>query len=176
MLLMAGLPGAGKSTLALALGRALGWPVIDKDIFDAVLRGVGITTPHPTPLAYDLAFPLLTDLLAEQRLSVILDCPATNAALVARAAQLAHAAGVRLTVILCVADQATRNARMARTVPQATRAWRSPARQRPSAVAGEGREQFEHLPAGTLVARTTRSQGEVVAELLGHISGPPATD
>jgi len=33
LVLMAGLPGAGKTTLAYALGRELGWQVIDKDTY-----------------------------------------------------------------------------------------------------------------------------------------------
>lgn len=37
LVMFAGLPGTGKSTLALALGKSLGWPVIDKDILNAVL-------------------------------------------------------------------------------------------------------------------------------------------
>ncbi len=93
LVLMAGLPGAGKSTLALALGRALGWPVVDKDIFDAVARTAGVTPVSPTALAYDLAFALLKDMLVEQRLSVILDCPAVLPDPVERGAQLAQQAG-----------------------------------------------------------------------------------
>jgi predicted ATPase len=52
LVLMVGLPGAGKSTLALALGRALGWPVVDKDIFDAVARTAGGTPVDASP--YDV--------------------------------------------------------------------------------------------------------------------------
>ncbi len=37
LLLMAGHPGAGKSTLALAIGCALGWPVLDKDTLKSTL-------------------------------------------------------------------------------------------------------------------------------------------
>jgi signal recognition particle GTPase len=37
LLLMAGLPGAGKTTLALALGRILHWPVVDKDTLKSTL-------------------------------------------------------------------------------------------------------------------------------------------
>jgi putative transposase len=90
LVVMAGLLGAGKSTLALALARALGWPVVDKDLFDAVARTAGVTQVSPTALAYDLAFALLQDMLVEQRLSAILDCPAVMADPVERGAQLAQ--------------------------------------------------------------------------------------
>lgn len=122
LVLMAGLPGAGKSTLALALGRALGWPVVDKDLFDTVARTAGVTRVSPTELAYDLAFALLGDLLVEQRLSVIFDCPAVLLDPVESTARLAHWAGARFQVILCLASQAVRNERMARGVPPASRA------------------------------------------------------
>lgn len=169
LVLMAGLPGAGKSTLALALGRALGWPVVDKDIFDAVARTAGVTPVSPTALAYDLAFALLTDMLVEQRLSVILDCPAVLPDPVERGAQLAQQAGARFGVILCYAGQAVRNERMARTMPSSSRAWRHPARRRPSDVAGDGQERFNHLPADTLQVETTRPQVAIIAEVLAHL-------
>lgn len=169
LVVMAGLPGAGKSTLALALGRALGWPVVDKDLFDTVARTAGVTQGSPTALAYDLAFALLQDMLVEQRLSVILDCPAVMADPVERGAQLAHQAGARFHVILCLASQAVRNERMGRVVPPSSRAWRHPARRRPSDVATDGREHFGHLPAGTLQVDTTRPHDEIIKDVRGHL-------
>jgi len=169
LVLMAGLPGAGKNTLALALGRALGWPVVDKDIFDAVARTAGVTQVSPVALAYDLAFALLKDRLVEQRLSVILDCPAVLPDLVERGAQLAQQAGARFGIIRCYASQAVRNERMARTMPPSSRAWRHPARRRPSDVAGDGQEHFGQLPADTVQVDTTRPQVALIAEVLAHL-------
>ncbi len=169
LVLMAGLPGAGKSTLALALGRALRWPVVDKDIFDAVARTAGMTQASPTALAYDLAFALLTDMLVEQRLSVILDCPAVLPDPVERGAQLAQQAGAHFQVILCFASQAVRNERMARAMPPSSRAWRHPARRRPSEVTGDGREHFGYLPADTVHVETTQPQVEILEKVLAHL-------
>jgi predicted kinase len=166
---MAGLPGAGKSTLSLAVGRVLGWPVVDKDLFDAVARTAGVTQVSPTALAYDLAFALVEDLLVEQRLSVILDCPAVMTDPVERGAQLAQQAGARFQVILCLASQAVRNERMGRLVPPSSRAWRHPARRRPSDVGTDGREHFGHLPAGTLQVDTTRPPDEMIKEVREHL-------
>ena len=169
LVLMAGLPGVGKSMVSLALGRALGWSAVDKDIFDAALRTAGITQVAPTPLSYDLTFALVTDMLVEQRLSVILDCPAANPSQVERAAQLAHIADARFQVILCLAEQEMRSERMARQVPPTSRAWRHPARRRPSDMLGDGREHFSHLPADTLLLDTTRPQHELVAEVVARL-------
>lgn len=138
LVLMAGLPGAGKSTLALAL-------------------------------AYDLAFALLEDLLLAQRVSVILDCPAVLPDPVERGAQLARQAGARFGVILCYADQAVRDERMARALPPSSRAWRHPARRRPSDVTGDGQEHFGHLPADAMRVDTTRPQVALIAEVLAHL-------
>ena len=171
LLLMAGLPGAGKSTLALALGRALSWPVLDKDLVEGALRAATPPVVAPTALAYDATFTLLADLLGPQGQSVILDSPATNPAQVARAERIADACGARVRAVLCVADRGTRNARMVREVPPTDRAWRHPARRVPSTVAGDGRDQFNHLPLdATLIVETTRSQEAIVAEVVAWLN------
>ncbi len=42
LVLMAGPPGAGKTTLALAVSRALGWPVVDKDTLKGSTENRGL--------------------------------------------------------------------------------------------------------------------------------------
>lgn len=71
ILLFKGPMGVGKSTLARALGKLLGWPVVDKDDAADVLinhlEGYG-------PLAYEVMFSQAISLL-EQGFSVIIDSP-----------------------------------------------------------------------------------------------------
>jgi predicted kinase len=64
LVLMAGVTGTGKSTLAGALGSSLGWPVVDKDIANSSMLVVGISASVAAPLAYDLMFVYGTALLA----------------------------------------------------------------------------------------------------------------
>lgn len=54
-----GLMGTGKTTLALALGRELGWPVVHSDAVRKTLAGLTPTTPTPTAFGagiYDADF------------------------------------------------------------------------------------------------------------------------
>ena len=64
-----GLPGIGKSALAQALGRELGWPVLDKDDCKDVLYGRAEAADE---LAYDLLFRLARRQL-QLGLSVVCD-------------------------------------------------------------------------------------------------------
>ena len=114
-------------------------------------------------------FALARDLLSEQRLPVILDCPAASPARVEEAVALARSAGARLKVIHCLADRDTRDERMARPVPRPSRAWRHPARRRPSDVEGDGREQSRYLPPGTFLACTSRPQAELVVDVVAYL-------
>ncbi len=66
-----GHPGSGKSTLSRALGRALSWPVIDKDDIKDVLDG---RSPDAGGLAYEVMFSIARRQLA-LGLSVICDSP-----------------------------------------------------------------------------------------------------
>jgi predicted kinase len=64
-----GPPGAGKSTLARALGQHLAWPLLDKDDLKDVLDG---QTPHAGSLSYELLLRLV-DRQVRQGLSVVCD-------------------------------------------------------------------------------------------------------
>jgi len=75
LVLMAGMPGAGKTTPALALGRSLGWPVIDKDSLKSPMLTKGISNDLAGPASYALMLAMADDLLVRQRLSAILDSP-----------------------------------------------------------------------------------------------------
>jgi predicted kinase len=160
---MAGLPGAGKSSQALALGRALHWPVFDKDTLKSPLLGLGIADQVAGAASYQLMLAVGRDLLVEQGLSVILDSPTFYPSVVEQAAELARQAGGRLRVVLCLADRDVRDARTLARVAKPSQP------QTPSEFAGNGRERFGHLPAGTLVVRTARPVEELVAEVLAQL-------
>jgi predicted kinase len=68
---MKGPPGAGKSTVARALSRRLGWPLIDKDDVKDILDG---QTPQAGSLAYEVMQRMARRQLT-QGLSVICDSP-----------------------------------------------------------------------------------------------------
>jgi predicted kinase len=99
-----GLPGTGKSTLAHALGTALGWPVLDKDDF---------MDPPDSALAYDLLFRLCGRLLA-QGLSVVCDSPLMYASLYAQAQRAAAEGGGRLVILECHLAEAEHRRRVQR--------------------------------------------------------------
>ncbi|GAA1838170.1 AAA family ATPase [Microlunatus capsulatus] len=83
LIAMAGLPGAGKSTVADALGRRTGWPVLSVDPVEAALLGAGVTSDQPTGLAAYLAVGALAEHLLRLGQTVVVD--AVNAAPEARA-------------------------------------------------------------------------------------------
>src|SRR5690348_9065977 len=113
--LMAGLPGAGKTTLAAALGKILGFPVINKDYLKESLlqTPISVTTPEALGQAvYEIVFAFAYDMLVCQRLSVILDTAALYPFILERACAIASAAEARLKIILCRADLDIRRERV----------------------------------------------------------------
>lgn len=141
LILMAGMPGAGKSTIAAALGQSLGWPVIDKDVIATALLDAGLPEVVMQPAAYDTCFGLTRDLLVRQQRSTILDTPCGYPIVLERAKALCHDANADLIAVLCSADRDVRNHRVAR---------RKALRSQPvghSRTLGYARERFAHLPA-----------------------------
>lgn len=163
LVLMAGYPGTGKSTLARAIGEVLGWAVIDKDVIVTSLLESGIVEDIAQPASYGMMFALGLDLLRSQRRSVILDSPAGQPVSTDGARQIAREDHATLICILCLADRDTRNHRVAS---------RPNLRSQPVRVSrtkGDGRERFGHLPEDTLPIDMTQPLDEALRIALAHI-------
>lgn len=114
LIVFAGLPGTGKSSLAEAVGRELGIPVFAKDWLEATLRRSGLGASEKAGYA---GYELLTT-LAQRQLqlgqSVILDSVASSEAVRARWRELAATHHADWRVIECVcSDEASHRARLA---------------------------------------------------------------
>lgn len=108
LVLMAGLPGTGKTTLAAELGRKLRWPVLDKDMLKLQLLKLEIEHDLAGRATYDQVFALAEDLLVRQRLSLIIDTSAHHPFILEHAIRIAHEANARLKIVLCTAASAVR--------------------------------------------------------------------
>ena len=156
LVMMAGPPGSGKTTLALALSKVLGWPTVDKDTLKSPMLNSGVPEEVAGPASYDLMFQVGRDLLIRQGLSVILDSPAGYPDVIERAAELAKDARARLRFVLCLADCDVRNQRLAARVSTESQ-WT-----RDTEILDDGGGRWlPLLPASTLEVR-----GESEAEAL----------
>lgn len=158
LLLMAELPGAGKSTLAKALGDALGWPVIDKDVILTAMLPCGVPEERAQPAAYAVMLAMGRELVVAQGQSVILDSPATWESTITAAEDIGRDGHASLHVVLCLADRDARNRRV-----RAREAMRS----QPVGVSrtmGTGVERFAHLPADAILVSTEQPVATAVAE------------
>jgi predicted kinase len=100
LLQMHGTSGAGKTTLAFAIGRETGAVVIDKDIVKAGMLDKGVGEELAGPAAYYIFFDLARSFLA-QGFSVVLDSPASFTYIRERGAALSETAGARYCIIQC---------------------------------------------------------------------------
>ncbi len=163
LILLAGMPGAGKTTLGLALSRALHIPMLDKDTFKATLLTMGIAEQVAAPTAYELFFAVARDLMLLQGQSVILDSPAIYPQILANAQRIAADANATLTVIFCYVAYAERQHRLATRIPRASHLT---ADVTSDAVAATW---FDHLPPDTLRLDMARPVEVVLTEAVDHI-------
>jgi len=159
LVVMAGLPGSGKTTLAQALGKHLGWTVIHADTLKYTLVAAGLSKENAAYIAYDALFALARDILVSQTQPVILDSSARYPFVVKRAADLVDQAQARLKVIHCVVSKDRRYHRLT------TRAER-PLHPSSKAFTGDTQEQhiYQHLPITTLHIDTGSSLEECVSK------------
>jgi predicted kinase len=107
LIVFAGLPGAGKTSLARAVARELRAVYLDKDTLrDAVLTlGRDLKLEQAAELARPLAYALLVDLARDNLslgLSVVLDSPARYSAYREQVEQLARNQKADLKLIECI--------------------------------------------------------------------------
>jgi predicted kinase len=164
LVLLAGWPGAGKSTVARGLGAALGWPVVDKDTIKSTLLEYGLAEAVAAPLAYEVGMALVEDLVARQRRSTLFDSPARFPRTLAGATRIAAAASGRLRVVLCQAEAPVRHARLAARIPLRSQ-WTAD-----HGPPGDGAAAYAHLPPDALMLDTTRPPADLVAEALAWLA------
>jgi len=162
--LMAGMPGAGKSTLALALGRELGWPVLDKDTIKVALLEEEVPESTAGPASYSVPLALCRDLMAQQQLSVIFDSPAAYPNVVEQAQKIADAVGGQLKVIFCHANSEVRNQRLSERPRRLSQMQSDPSTDE------ENLRRFAHLPPATLRLEMQRPLHELIADAAAYLS------
>ncbi len=103
--MMAGLPGSGKTTLATELGKVSGWPVVSKDLYKTSLIrcGAGMTDEETGRVAYELLFDQAEEFIVRQQLSIIFDTSAHRQFILENATHIADAAGAGMKIIHCMA-------------------------------------------------------------------------
>jgi predicted kinase len=163
LVLMAGLPGAGKTTLASALGRILHWPVIDKDLLKSTLMALQASEELAGPASYELLFAIAEELLVNQHLSLILDSPALYLANMERARAIVHAADAQLKVVLCRANRLLRNQRLGSRISRMGQLTQD------LSTLDDDLLHYSHLPADMLVVHTINPPEECVQMALSYI-------
>jgi predicted kinase len=116
-MLMAGFPGAGKTTLANRLGQRLNWQVIDKDGIKARYMQEGLSDERAASCAYEDSFARVSISLNIAKASVILDSSAMREFVWEAAKKLAHNSGADLKVLHCIVDNDERMQRLQERKP-----------------------------------------------------------
>ena len=171
LVLMAGLPGAGKTTLAYALSRDLQWHVINKDSYRQVLLEEGLSDQRAGKVAYELCFETARRVLVKQQASVILDSGAVHRFILDNATDIVcSVANAQLKAILCVVDRDLRNERLRRrSWPPVTNITVDPF------TIVDYLQCFRHLPSNTLTLYTSKPFAETFSVAKEYLLGPKST-
>lgn len=157
LVLMAGLAGSGKTTLATALGRELHWPILDKDLLKAELLDMELGMPEKQIgwIAYELLLIQAQDILVRQRLSLIFDTAAHLSFILERVTSIILSAEADLKIILCTANSQLRSERLNERI--ASNQYPSFMNSTDTVAIKNDLESFSHLPLDKLIIDTSNS-------------------
>ena len=162
--MMAGLPGAGKTTLAYALQKQLGWRVVDKDKYRSTVFQDELDDEIASRKAYDRSFTEIHHALKVDQTSVIFDTAALHSSIVDMVEEIAgNIEGVQLKVVLCVIDKEERDNRLRTRPQQYTRNNVDPA------TIEDYLQLFDHLPPDKLILLTNILPEECLSEAKKYV-------
>ncbi len=165
LVMMAGLPGTGKTTLAYALGQELGWQVIDKDKYKEVLMKQGFDDDRAGKVAYELSFEMTRTLLIKRHIPVILDTAALHHFILDEVREIVRSIDeAQLKVVFCVADRHLRNDRLRNRLDQPTSI-----RVDPDTISDYLR-YFDHLPDDKLIIYTNVLFKQYLARVKAYVT------
>ena len=169
LVLMAGLPCSGKTTLARQLEKALGWPVESKDLFKAALLQTGgkMTDEEAGRVAYELLFAQAEDLIVQKQCSIIFDTSAHRPFILENALRIVRAAGAEMKIIYCVAPRSLRLERLNKRT-EANLHYPFMLRMVTTTIEDEA-EHFRHLPSNRLSINTQKPIEACLTECLEYI-------
>ena len=175
LIVFAGLPGSGKSTLSRAVARELHAVYLDKDtIKDAVIAVArGLKTEQGPDLAGPISYELLVVLARDNLslgLSVVLDSPAGYRQFREQVSELAKARRANLKLVECICTDES----LLRQRVEARGRELPPYRARDWADYQSNRARFEGLTERRLVVDTAETLGINVRKVLAYIGWPPA--
>lgn len=167
--LMAGLPGTGKTSLAAALGEKLGWPVIGKDFLKTSLltMELGWSEDLIGRVAYDLLFDLARDFHLCQGFSLIFDTSAHRDFILKHVIEIVAEAGAELKIIYCTASPELRRKRLEERI--ASNSYLPFMMQTGTADIEDDLEYFSHLPPDRFIVDTAGSLVQCLEDVLRYI-------
>lgn len=170
VLLLAGLPGAGKSTLAERLATRLGWSIIDRDDLRAALFPQGSASVEEKAVAFEAVVQGIEQ-ACRQGGSVIVDgMPFSRLSEFERLVSVAQRAGARVAAVRLECPVELAEARI--TAAQAA-GTAHPAPDRRPGLAAEVAARCEPLPAWVLRLDATLTPVELERRVLAHLTGSP---
>jgi predicted kinase len=160
IVMLAGLPGTGKTTLAYAIARILPFVVLDKDLVNTVLLNGALPQESAGPLAYEVLLNLAADLVIVQGRSVILDTAGRQPIILDRAKQIADQAKASLRVIRLIVPHSVRRERMAVREALPSQWTEDETTEADEAI------WYSHLPADTLTLSSLGTVEELMPNVL----------
>jgi|SRR5450755_1913589 predicted kinase len=164
LVLMAGFPGTGKTTLANRLSQRLHWQVIDKDRIKEGFMREGLSNDDAAWYAYEKSLTRISISLTIAKASIILDSSAMRDFVWDAAKRLAHSSGADLKVLHCMVDNDVRMWRL-----QKRRALISQQNVATYTIQPD-LSQFIHLPSYTFPVNTRTFSEPPLARIIDYVA------